>query len=196
MPLHGADDGFHVGFAQDGKAVALHPQPVGPQLDLPLRFLPRDIQDRHLPPHVLADLEQQGGFADPRIAADEHQRAPDDTAPQYPVELGQPGAGALFPFGMDIPKGADIRRPAGGRAGCGRPLGGAYLLGQGIPLPAGRAFPAPAGGFEAAARADIYGFRFRCHASLSFRFYIRVTARTAGFPPRRQTPSGAGNPDP
>ena len=160
---HTADDRVHIGFTQDVQIVVLHPQPVRPHFDLPLGFLSRDIEDLEGLSQIGTDLQQQGGFADARVAADEHKPAPDTAAAQHPVQLLKAGAVSLLPLGIDVPDPPHraARRGAGGAARSLRRH--ADLLGPGVPLPAGRAFSIPFGRLAAARRTDKNRFRLCRH---------------------------------
>ena len=72
------------------------PQPVGPQAHLPGRFLAADVDRRLTGQGQLGRrLQQQGGFADARIAAHENGAARHDAAAQRPVQLGNARQAAL-----------------------------------------------------------------------------------------------------
>jgi len=67
------------------------PKPKRAQPHLVRRLLARQIHDGFpRPRHVRRDLEQQGRFPDPRIAADQRRRPRHQPAPDRPVELGNP----------------------------------------------------------------------------------------------------------
>ena len=57
------------------------------QLDLPDRFFARDIQNAMLIGNGTAQLQQHGGFAHARLAAQQHNAAQHDAAAQHTVQL-------------------------------------------------------------------------------------------------------------
>ena len=61
------------GFRQHEQVFAVHMQPLSPQLQLPGGFLAGYIQHLGKLPQLLADLQHQGGLADARRAAYQHQ---------------------------------------------------------------------------------------------------------------------------
>ena len=63
-------------------------QPVGAELYLPFGFLAGNVEYSVLAAHEAAYLEQQRGFSDARVAADEHQRAFHKPSAEHPVKLG------------------------------------------------------------------------------------------------------------
>ena len=68
------------------------PEPRGAQPDLPGRFLAGGVEDvavggRQASGHAGRGLEEERRLADPRLAADQHERPGDEAAAQDPVEL-------------------------------------------------------------------------------------------------------------
>ena len=70
--------------------------PVGPQLDLPGRLLPRAVEHQFRARGGQASevLEQQRRFADPRVAAEQDDASRHEAAAEHPVELGAAGGDA------------------------------------------------------------------------------------------------------
>ncbi len=169
--IHGGEDPVQVVFRVEPEVHVPHPQALGPELELPLGLLPGDIEDLGVFAQLIADLEHQGGLADPRRAADEDQGALDPAAPQDPVQLVQARGKA------DLPVDGQLRHPLwlpGGLHADGgldsRPLfglGGRGLLHDGVPGPTGRALALPLQGLVAAACAVKHGFRFHIRDSPS-----------------------------
>ena len=103
------------------------------------RLLPADIERTAA---GLGDagrgLQQDGGLADARIAADQHGGGRDQPAAQHPVQLRQAGrdarwrrAAAFQPDEFDLPAADRLGRRAGAAGG------GRQLLLQGVPFAAG-----------------------------------------------------------
>ncbi len=89
---HGFDHRADVGGRQDQEARGNRAQPLGPQADLVGRLLGGDQQ--HPMPGGSPGrehLEQQGGLADARLAAEEGDRARDQATREHPVELAHAG---------------------------------------------------------------------------------------------------------
>ena len=97
-----------------------------------------DVEHPQALAQVFADLQEDGGLADARVAADEHQGALDDAAPQHPVQLGEAGVVPLLVGGADLVDGHGVGDDPRG-PGPGAPLGQGGLLYRflhGVPLPA------------------------------------------------------------
>ena len=143
-------------------------EPAGAQAHLLDRFLAGDVE--HAPAGAGergGGLQQQGGLADARIAAEQHRRAGHQPAAEHPVELGDAGGGARRRGGVAGERRrsrAFSPRPAS-RAGEGG-VGG--FLGDGVPLAAGLAAPGPFRRDGAAGLADEAGDRAR-HVSATGR---------------------------
>ena len=153
--MHRIDDVLQIGLGQEGQPLSPHLEPLGPQLDLPLRLLPGDIEDLGGAAQVVADLEHEGGLADARRAPHQHQGAPHRSAPQHPVQLPHAGGEAQLVGGLHLRHslGAVQGHPQGAPPAGGRGLLGGLLrraLHHGVPRPAGGAPPLPLGGLVAA----------------------------------------------
>ena len=108
-------------------------------------------------------LQQQGGLADPRLAAQEHHRSGDEPAAEHPVELGDPGRDpcSLLDLDLDEPQRSSRRR---GSCSSRRSDG---LLDERAEGGAARALAEPAPGAVTALRAaELNGCRLRHAASL------------------------------
>ena len=175
-----------VGLGEDEEVGALHPQAAGPQLDLPCALLAGDVEHPQSLAQVLADLQEDGGLADARVAADEHQGALDDAAPQHPVQLGEAGVVPLLVGGADLVDGHGVGDDPRG-PGPGAPLGQGGLLYRflhGVPLPAAGALPQPFGGLEPALTALIDDLALPWHRlspSLGVDFFFYIIAYTQPF---------------
>ena len=166
VPLDQAADLVNIIFGGQQNALLRNAQPVGAQLYLPHRFLTRNIQ--HLKPagDRPAQLQQQGGFARARFAAQQHHASHHHAAAQHPVQLADAGDDPAFRLccadaGQRLrANAADPGRAAGGcRPGRGRLRFRRHnILHHGIPRPAGRAFSHPAWAGIAALRANIHRF--------------------------------------
>src|SRR5439155_26570845 len=86
-----------VRFRIDQEGLGVDAEPLAPHLDLAGRLLARHVED---PLRRLGkpgqDLQQQGGLADPGIAADQDHGALDDPAAENPVELPDTGQEPRF----------------------------------------------------------------------------------------------------
>ena len=76
-----------VGGGGEEDVISVHPQAVGPQLHLAHALLPGYIEEPQAGVDGAAHLEEDGGFADAGVAADQDGRAGDDAAAQHPVQL-------------------------------------------------------------------------------------------------------------
>src|SRR3990172_4561864 len=87
---HGGGQGRLEGrLRQEIEVAATDAQASGPQGELPRRLLPREVE--HAAPglgHRPRGLEEQGGLADARVAAQEDQGAGDEATAEDAVELG------------------------------------------------------------------------------------------------------------
>ncbi len=144
-------DGIQFGLAQETGIIPEGTDPVGPQFDLMQRFLAGDIEDP-VPGgrYIGRRLQQQGGFADAWVAADQDQRSFDDPPAQDPVQFPETGGKADFPaflYGGETDRHPVLTDP--GRPSCHAAGPGHFdrLLYHGIPGPAGRTLAGPFGGF-------------------------------------------------
>jgi hypothetical protein len=146
------------------------PQSHCPQLHLLPRFFGADVEGAVLLGQAVGDLEQQGGFANARIAANQHQGTGDNAAAQNPIEFQIARGEARLGMLRDLSQGEG--GPGGGwgttrgfaavvagsgctSANCDRRGGGNYLFLQGIPAMAGGAFAKVLGRFSSALVADV-----------------------------------------
>ena len=87
-----AEDRGEVGLGgeEEGRGHGL--DPLGAQPHLGGRLLTADVEDVSSGSgRAGGDIEQQGRLADPRLAGHEHDRSRDQTAPEHPIELADPG---------------------------------------------------------------------------------------------------------
>ena len=84
-------DRFRIVSRQEIETFGIDAEPLRTQLDLPRRFLAGDIQHRMLLAEMLTDLQQKRTFSDARFAAQQHNRAFDQTAAENAVQLGHAG---------------------------------------------------------------------------------------------------------
>ena len=96
------------GFRDQPHIVAVDAEAARAQGDLLRRFLARHIERVHVGGQGGEHLQQQGGLADSRVAADQHHRARDQPAAQHAVEFQQADRGARMGIRPD-------RREAGHR---------------------------------------------------------------------------------
>ena len=86
------DDPFQAGFGQEIECRGVNPHPGAAEFYLLGRFLGRDIEDRvSAAGQMVGGLKKEGRLADPRVAADQHQRAGYDAATQHPVKFPDAG---------------------------------------------------------------------------------------------------------
>ena len=129
-------------------------QALGSAPDLLARLLRRDEQRRHPPVgRARQRLEYEGGLADAGFTAEQGHRARDQSAPQDPVELPDPGRHRHGGGRADRSEwqrggaGTVRERPRRPRVPARPGLAGSpghRLLGDGVPLSAGRAASGPA----------------------------------------------------
>ena len=156
-------------FAEDEQIVALDAKASGAHLDLARRFFAGNIEHACAGcGKVFARLQEQGRFADTRVAAHEHQRAFHHAAAKHAVEFADAcgfSGGALF---ADLLKAQ--RFGAGARALldglCRRRAGFGRLFFQCIPSIAAGTLAHPSGRFVSAGAAAVNGLLFRHGFSL------------------------------
>jgi hypothetical protein len=89
--LHGGQNFLELGFGQHLHLAVLQTQAARAQSDLGTTFLARDIQrGKACTLQGIERLQQQRGFPNARVAADEHHAPLDDAATQHPIELLDP----------------------------------------------------------------------------------------------------------
>ena len=149
------DDVVHQGLGVDIAVGKIAAETFGPHLDLADAFLTRDIERLERRPHQ-RNLQAQGGLADARLAADQHQGALDDATAEETVHLGAAEGDPVLAGELNLPqRNGLMARPRHGRrklplrrARCHR------LLHKGIPFPAGGTLSHPLGAFIAARCAE------------------------------------------
>ena len=100
--LHVAQDDVEVVLGHEVEARGRDPEPLGPELDLSGRLLARDIEHRAGALRQRASrLQEQGGLADPRIAADQDERVLDQASSQHPIQLADPRRDPLTAIAVD-----------------------------------------------------------------------------------------------
>ena len=101
LPLERRADGLELGLGENLDPLCAA-EAGGAEFHLCCRLLPCDEQG----PALLRDCnqrrEQQRRLADPRLAADEHERGRDEPAPEHPVELGNARRDALGLTCLDV----------------------------------------------------------------------------------------------
>ena len=149
-------------------------EPLRPQLDLPLRLLPGDIEHRGKTAQVVADLEHQGGLADAGGTPHQHQRALHRSPAQHPVQLIHPGFKAELVGGFHLAHGpgpvAGSPQAAPSDRGGGRTpfFRLCRPLHKGIPCPAGGTLAGPLWGFISALGTIKQCFCFHSEATPPF----------------------------
>ena len=172
-------------------------QPFGPEPDLLRALLAADIEHPAVAGYAGRGLQQQGGFADARLPAQQHGAAGDEAAAQHRVQLFDAGEQALLFGGDDLAYGPG-RRPAQVHPAREHALGllGHLFFDQGVPGAAMRAFAHPAHALASALAAEIYGLRFShmnslrrlsFPPSLPFPFSVRPPPHTGGWCRRRRS---------
>src|SRR5215218_2889087 len=173
--LHRVDDA-HVGplplqCRQHGREVRLgdrgNPQrvparkPLGPQLDLRRRLLGRDVEGSAPGPGEVGERHRrERRLADPRRAADQHERAGNDASAEDAVKLADAGRETCDVGRLDLAERDGSHRLSGipsptgaAAASCGRPCDG--LLDERVPGTAARALAVPARRLVPAVGADV-----------------------------------------
>ena len=92
LGLERREHGLDVGLRDHGHLQRRAGEPLGPQLDLRRRLLAGDVE--RAPPGARQVAERHRGqrrLADPRRAAEQHERAWDEPSAEHPVELADPG---------------------------------------------------------------------------------------------------------
>ena len=80
-------DLLDAGLGKHPQLVGGQPKAVGPHRDLLERLLAGDIEGFHPLCETTHGLQQQGGLARPRVAADQNGRAWHHTATKHPIQL-------------------------------------------------------------------------------------------------------------
>ncbi len=184
---HCVDHLAHVGGRQDQQARWHGAEAFGAQAHLVGGLLRRHQQDPVAGPGPGGQhLEQQGRLADARLAPEQGDRSRDQAPRQHPVEFLDPGGHR-----------GRLRQVHGGEGhGESRQVEFVHgphqwaqrrLLHQGVPLPAGRAPPGPAGGRGATVDAAVALGRL-CH------FPMVGTGCAIRCDPGRSMPEGARGP--
>ena len=126
--VEGVQHVLNLGGGQSQKIGVQHPEPLAPGLDLRQRFLAAGVEHRFaLGSHQSGHLQEQGGFADARLAAYQNGRARHQALAQHavqglePAAVGRmPGIGHVAqgdrPVGPNARGGAQTGGPAAGRA--------------------------------------------------------------------------------
>jgi hypothetical protein len=165
--LDRGQDGVEVGLRQHGHVERLAGrvlQPLVAQADLRRRLLARDVQRRAPGADEVAHRHAgQRRLADPGRAAQQHQRARDETAAEDAVQLADAGGQARDMTRLDVAQGhgrrcrARATRPGAATTAPTRARGRRALLDERVPLAAARALAVPAGFGVAACGADVDG---------------------------------------
>ncbi len=161
FPVGGGQDVLDAGFRHQAQLVHGQVQAPGPQGHLLQGFFPGDVERGLMTRQMSHGLQQNGGFADTRIAADQHHGALHQTAAQDPVQLTGAGGGAGFLHQVDLRHGGDLTGLPG-PAGLATPVGGHATirveLRKSVPGTAIGTLPRPLGEYTAAIAADKLGF--------------------------------------
>src|SRR5690606_32438629 len=93
------EDPLEAGFREDVERRLLDAEPLAAGLDLVLRFLAGAVEHgTERPGEMRGRLEQQRRLADPRLAAEQHQRSRHDAPAEHAIELADP---RRQPVGLD-----------------------------------------------------------------------------------------------
>ena len=167
MLFQGRLNRFHADFGKQVYSFGGQFQTLRAQGDLLGGFLTGNVQHFAALRHFGDGLQQQCGFADAGVAAEQDDRAVYQTAAQYAVEFAHAGRIARHFGGGNGGEGLDgrsVRRP--------RLEAGIFRFGRGqaflkrVPLAAMRAFTLPFRGSTAAFGALVDGFWGFCHGVL------------------------------
>ena len=161
-----AADLVHIVFGGQIDIVLGNVQTGSPKFYLADRFLAGDIENRIPVRNSPAELEQHGGFAYTRLAAQQYNSPQNNTAAQHTVKLSDAGDDSAFLFG-----GTDFGQTFGGQCRdafltrcsfCSIAAGFGSLsddiFAHGVPASAAGAASHPAGACLAAVGADVDGF--------------------------------------
>ena len=161
------EDALERGLGHQVEPAALDAEPLAAQLDLALRLLARDVEHAAVgAAEQVRHLQQQRALADPRLAADQHQRARHDPAPEHAVELVDARGDARLLGVVDRVEGLRARRRLAHELRVGTALARGRrrllaLLDEAVPLAAVGAAPEPLRALEPAGLAgeEDPGFR-------------------------------------
>ena len=102
-PFDLLEDALEARFGEQIQRRAIDREPLAAQLDLVLRLLARAVEDRAYGARdVRRDLQQQRRLSDTRLAAEQHERAGDDAAPEDAIELGDARRNAWRVGGLNV----------------------------------------------------------------------------------------------
>ena len=167
-------DDFEVGFGHQqkigGEILCTLADARGAHLDLPLGFFTGDIQHTAVRSHFDGHLQHQRGFANARIAADEHNGAWHDAAAQHAGELPHGEVDAFLAIAAHLADRPRVR-PAAQPANRGCSLGGRLivhdLFDHAVERAALRAFAHIRSGHPPAFLADVASMDFWHSQSIS-----------------------------
>jgi len=149
-------DVFEQRLGVDQAVVVADADARGAHLDLLGRLLARDVERLERVGRQ-GNLQREGRLADAGLAAQQYERAGDQSAAQHAVHLAVAQVDAPVVALADVadPLRARGGEPAGQRRGGRRALAGDELLGEGVPFAARGAAAEPLRGFEAAILAEV-----------------------------------------
>src|SRR4029077_20380227 len=92
-----------VRLGENEETLVPEPQPAAAQADLRRRLFGAGVEDvAFLRGDAAGGLQEERRFPDPRLAADEHHRARNETAAENAIEAVQPGRQARPLLGLDV----------------------------------------------------------------------------------------------
>ena len=122
----GGEDPLQGGFRHQVDSAVRDPEAGGAQLHLRLGLLPGDVQHRSpLPRQPPRRLQEDGGFPDPRVAAQQGGRRGHHASPHHAVELGDAARDAHGGGLRDLGQAAPASRPGSRARRARRPGAGA-----------------------------------------------------------------------
>ncbi len=153
---------FQLDFSLQLEILGIHRQPLGAQGDLGTGLFAADVQHTLDFRQIRQRLQQQGRFADTRIAADQHYPAGHQSAAEHPVEFLDTGAEARHVDSFDVGQShyrCSLRQAL---VLIGKTVADRFDDGfhQCVPLPARRALAGPFVGDTTAFGAGVIGFSF------------------------------------
>ena len=102
-PLDLFEDALEAGFGEQVQRRPVDRQPLAAQLDLMLGLFARAVENgTDVARHVRGHLQQQRGFSDARLAAEQHERAGNDAATEDAIELGDARRNPRRVGGLDV----------------------------------------------------------------------------------------------